>query len=143
MKPEGWIIRVNLDYLDNYFIKTLATVTGMSLIMILVALGIVYLFDKGLSLPASVILLIFAVFFTLGTVFFEKRGAIYPWSLVGGAIASTGITFLIMSAIGGIFYMASGGLSAIHLNTILYSLSACMIISVITLNLASYKLQYI
>jgi hypothetical protein len=111
--------------------------------MILVALGIVYLFEKGLSLPASIILLIFAVFFALGTVFFDKRGAIYPWSLVGGAIASTAITFLIMSAIGGIFYMTSGGLSAIHLNTILYSLSACMIISVITLNLASYKLQYI
>lgn len=123
--------------------QTLATVLGMSLTMIAVALGIIYLFDTGLPLPAPVILLIFAIGFTLGSVFFERRGAEHPWSLIGGGIASTGMTFLVISVIGGILFVAHGGLSTIPVDTVLYSLSACMIVSMVTLNFASYKLQYI
>ncbi|MCL7474424.1 MAG: heat-shock protein [Methanosarcinales archaeon] len=115
----------------------------MSLTMIAVALGIIYLFDTGLPLPAPVILLIFAIGFTLGSVFFERRGAEHPWSLVGGALASTGMTFLAISIVGGILFIANGSLSTIPVDTVLYSLSACMIVSMVTLNFASYKLQYI
>jgi len=124
-------------------LRTLATVLGMSLTMIAVALGIIYLFDTGLPLPAPVILLIFAIGFTLGSVFFERRGAEHPWSLVGGALASTGMTFLAISIVGGILFIANGSLSTIPVDTVLYSLSACMIVSMVTLNFASYKLQYI
>ena len=123
--------------------QTLATVMGMSLTMIAVALGIIYLFDTGLPLPAPVILLVFAIGFILGSVFFERRGAEHPWSLVGGAIASMGITFLVISIVGGILFVATGNLSSIPADTVLYSLSACMIVSMVTLNFASYKLQYI
>ncbi len=123
--------------------QTLATVLGMSLTMIAVALGIIYLFDTGLPLPAPVILLVFAIGFILGSVFFERRGAEHPWSLVGGAIASMGMTFLVISIVGGILFVATGNLSAIPVDTVLYSLSACMIVSMVTLNFASYKLQYI
>lgn len=129
--------------MDNYFLQTLATVLGMSLTMIAVALGIIYLFDTGLPLPAPVILLVFAIGFILGSVFFERRGAEHPWSLVGGAIASMGMTFLVISIVGGILFVATGNLSTIHTDTVLYSLSACLIVSMITLNFASYKLQYI
>ena len=129
--------------MDNYFLQTLATVLGMSLIMIAVALGIIYLFDIGLPLPAPVILLVFAIGFTLGSVFFERRGAEHPWSLIGGALASMGITFLVMSIVGGILFVVNDGLSTIPTDTVLYSLSACMIVSMVTLNFASYKLQYI
>jgi hypothetical protein len=129
--------------MDNYFLQTLVTVLGMSLTMIAVALGIIYLFDTGLPLPAPVILLVFAIGFTLGSVFFERRGAEHPWSLVGGAIASMGTTFLVISIVGGILFVANGSLSTIPVDTVLYSLSACMIVSMITLNFASYKLQYI
>ncbi len=129
--------------MDNYFLQTLATVLGMSLIMIAVALGIIYLFDIGLPLPAPVILLVFAIGFTLGSVFFERRGAEHPWSLIGGALASMGITFLVMSIVGGILFVVNDGLSTIPTDTVLYSLSACIIISMVTLNFASYKLQYI
>ena len=135
---EGWIIRISLD---NLFLQTLAVVLGMSITMIAVALGIIYLFETGLPLPAPIILLIFAIGFALGTAFFNHRGAEHPWSLVGGAIASTGITFVVMSITGGILYAATGGLSTIPLSTVLYSLSLCMIVSIITLNFASYKLQ--
>jgi hypothetical protein len=124
-------------------LQTLATVLGMSLTMIAVALGIIYLFDTGLPLPAPVILLVFAIGFILGSVFFERRGAEHPWSLVGGALASMGMTFLVISIVGGILFIANGSLSAIPVNTVLYSLSACMIVSMVTLNFASYKLQYI
>ena len=123
--------------------QTLATVMGMSLTMIAVALGIIYLFDTGLPLPAPVILLVFAIGFILGSVFFERRGAEHPWSLVGGAIASMGMTFLVISIVGGVLFVATGNLSYIPVDTVLYSLSACMIVSMVTLNFASYKLQYI
>jgi len=129
--------------LDNYFLQTLATVLGMSLTMIAVALGIIYLFDTGLPLPAPVILLVFAIGFILGSVFFERRGAEHPWSLVGGAIASMGMTFLVISIVGGILFVADGGLGTIPVDTVLYSFSACMIVSMVTLNFAAYKLQYI
>ncbi|MCK4928783.1 MAG: heat-shock protein [Methanosarcinales archaeon] len=129
--------------LDNYFLQTLATVLGMSFTMIAVALGIMYLFETGLPLPAPVIFLVFAIGFIMGSVFFERRGAEHPWSLVGGAVASMGITFIVMSVVGGILFLANGGLNTMPMDTVLYSLSACMIVSMITLNFASYKLQYI
>lgn len=120
----------------------MAIVVGMSFTMIAVALGILYLFEKGLPMPAPLVILIFATGFILGNVFLERRGAEYPWSLVGGCIASTGITFIAVSLTGGILYAANGGLSSVSLDTIIYSISACMIISTVTLNLAAYKLQY-
>jgi hypothetical protein len=135
---EGWFIRIAFD---NLFLQTVAAVVFMSLAMIAVALGIIYLFEVGLPLPAPVIFLIFAVGFIFGTVFFNDRGAVHPWSLIGGAIASAGSTFIIMSIIGGILYVATGGLSTIPLSTVIYSLAACMIVSTITLNFATYKLQ--
>jgi hypothetical protein len=42
-----------------------------------------------------------------------------------------------------LIFITSGGLSNIPINTLLYSMSVCMIVSMISLNLASYKLQYI
>ena len=137
---EGWIIQINLE---NYFLRTLVIVVGMSLAMIAVALGIIYLFETGLPMPAPLIFLLFAVLFILGTTIFEGRGAVHPWSLIGGAISSIAVTFIVMSIIGGILYAVTGGLSAIPPETILYSLSACMIVSMVTLKFAYYKLQYI
>jgi len=117
-------------------------VVGMSLAMISVALGIIYLFETGLPMPAALIFLILAVLFILGTTFFEGRGAVHPWSLIGGAVSSIAVTFIVISIVGGILYVVTGGVSAIHPETILYSLSACMIVSMVTLKFASYKLQY-
>ena len=116
---------------------------GMSLTMIAVALGIIYMFETGMPMPTPLIFLIFAVLFILGTTFFEGRGAVHPWSLIGGAVSSIAITFIVMSITGGILYAATGGLSAIPVETVVYSLSACMIVSMVTLNFAYYKLQYI
>lgn len=137
---EGWIIQINLE---NYFLRTLVLVVGMSLTMIAVALGIIYLFETGMPMPAPLIFLIFAVLFIIGTTFFEGRGAVHPWSLIGGAVSSIAVTFIVTSIIGGILYVATGGLSAIPVETVVYSLAACMIVSMVTLNFASYKLQYI
>jgi lysylphosphatidylglycerol synthetase-like protein (DUF2156 family) len=137
---EGWIIQINLE---NYFLRTLVIVVGMSLTMIAVALGIINLFETGLPMSAPLIFLIFAVLFIMGTTFFEGRGAVHPWSLIGGAISSMAVTFIIMCITGGILYAATGGLSTIPFETVVYSISACMIVSMVTLNFAYYKLQYI
>jgi RsiW-degrading membrane proteinase PrsW (M82 family) len=73
-KMEGWIIHKSLD---KHFLQTMVIVVGMSVTMIAVALGIIYLFEKGLPMPAPVIILIFAIGFILGNVILERRGAIH------------------------------------------------------------------
>jgi len=55
--------------------------------MITVVYGINYILNiNPFPLQPYVILLIFAVVFVLASVFYEKRGALYPWFLLGGAL---------------------------------------------------------
>jgi len=76
------------------------------------------------------------------SVYFEKeRGAIYPWSLLGGAIVSAIFSFIVMAAIGGILYIISvRSLIDIGTDSWFYALSICIILSMILFNLAKNKL---
>lgn len=78
--------------------------------MISVAYGITYIFQDGstiaLPIPPYYILFIFSIGFVIFSVFFEKeRGAVFPWSLLGGAIASAILSFIITSALAGMKYI--------------------------------------
>lgn len=119
----------------------LAIVAGMAFIMISVAYGITYIFEEG-SMPIEpyYIMFIFAVGFVITSVFFEKRGAIYPWSLVGGAIASACLVFIITAAVGGIKYIWEKGLGGLSTETVFYALSISIILSMILFNIARHKL---
>lgn len=121
------------------FIRVLGTVVGMAMLMILVAYGIFYIFEAGLPLPTQILLFIFAIAFVVSSVFFEKRGAVYPWFLIGGGIASAGVVFITTSSIGGIKYFWLKGFSGLGVD-IIYYLSICMILSMILLSLVRYKL---
>ncbi len=116
----------------------------MAFIMVSVAYGISYIFVDGyISFPIEpyYILFIFAIGFVIFSVFFEKeRGAIYPWSLMGGAIASAIFTFIVTAAIGGIRYISEKGFTVLGIDTWFYSLSICIILSMILFNLAKHKL---
>ncbi|MCZ7391967.1 MAG: heat-shock protein [Candidatus Methanoperedens sp.] len=126
---------------SNDFVKILAIVAGMAFIMISVAYGITYIIAEGVSpIPPYLILFIFAVGFVLASVFFEKRGAMYPWSLVGGAIASAISAFIITASIGGIKYIWEKGLGGLSTDTAFYALSISIILSMVLLNLARHKL---
>ncbi len=111
--------------------------------MISTAYGITYIFEDGsIKLPIApyYILFIFAVGFVVASVFFEKRGAIFPWSLVGGAIASACLAFIITASIGGIIYVWDNGPRALKTDTVFYALSISIILSLILYNLARHKL---
>ena len=114
----------------------------MAFIMVSVAYGITYIFNiDSYPVPLHYVLFIFAIGFVIFSVFFEKeRGAIYPWSLMGGAIASAIFTFIVTAAIGGIRYIMKEGFTVLGTDKWLYSLSISIILSMILLNLAKHKL---
>jgi hypothetical protein len=126
---------------SNDFVKILAIVAGMAFIMISVAYGITYIVEIGsYPIPPYLILFVFAIGFVIASVFFEKRGAIYPWSLVGGAVASAILAFIITASVGGITYIWEKGLGGLSTDSAFYALSISIILSMILLNLARHKL---
>ena len=127
---------------SNDFLKVLAIVGGMAFIMVSVAYGINYILrEDPYPVPLHYVLFIFAVGFVVFTVFLEKeRGAIYPWSLLGGAIASAIFSFIVTAAIGGIRYISKNGFTVLGTDSWFYALSICIILSMILFNLAKHKL---
>lgn len=125
---------------SNDFTRALGVVVAMALVMISVAYGIEYMFEGGDPLPVYIILFLFAIMFVIASVFFEKRGAEYPWFLIGGGIASACLVFLVTASIGGIRYVWQEGFEGLGVETIFYSLSICMILSMILLSLLRHKL---
>jgi len=75
-----------------------------------------------------------AIGFVLAAVFYEKRGALYPWLLIGGAVTSMGVVFIITAIIGGIRYVLEKGFTGLGTDTVFYSLSICIILSMILYN---------
>jgi len=125
---------------SNDFTRALGVVVAMALVMISVAYGIEYMLKGGNPLPPYVVIFVFAIMFVMASVFFEKRGAEYPWFLVGGGIASACLVFIITASIGGIRYVWQEGFEGLGVETIFYSLSICMILSMILLSLVRHKL---
>ncbi|VVB85873.1 Uncharacterised protein [uncultured archaeon] len=132
---------------SNDFVRVLTVVAVMAFIMISVAYGITYMFESDSSsfpnfpLEPYYILFIFSIGFVLLSVFFEKvRDAVYPYSLLGGAIASAIFTFVVTAAIGGMRYIWAKGFTGLGTDTLVYALSICIILSMVLFNLAKHKL---
>ncbi len=129
---------------SNDFVRVLTVVAVMAFIMVSVAYGITYIFEDGsINFPIQpyYILFIFSVGFVISSVFFEKvRDAVYPYSLLGGAIASAILTFIITAAIGGMYYILDNGFKVLSSDTWVYALSICIILSMVLFNLAKHKL---
>jgi hypothetical protein len=122
----------------------LGIVVGMAIAMVSVAYGIGYIFVDGrIRFPVEpyYILFIFSIGFVIFSVYFEKeRGAIYPWSLLGGAIVSAIVSFILTAAIGGFRYISNNGFKDLTTDIWFYALSICIILSMILFNLAKNKL---
>ena len=114
----------------------------MAFIMVSVAYGITYILEiDPYPVPLHYVVFIFAIGFVLFSVFLEKeRGAIYPWSLMGGAIVSVIFSFIVTAAIGGIRYISEKGFTLLGTESWFYSLSICIVLSMILLNLAKHRL---
>ncbi len=129
---------------SNDFVRVLTVVAVMAFIMVSVAYGITYIFEDGsvkFPIQPYYILFIFSIGFVISSVFFEKvRDAVYPYSLLGGAIASAILTFIVTAAIGGMYYISDNGFKLLSSDTWVYALSICIILSMVLFNLAKHKL---
>ncbi|NOQ48211.1 MAG: heat-shock protein, partial [Methanococcoides sp.] len=87
---------MDIDISDNPFVQALAVSGTLSIFMIGMALGVMNIFSTGIRpMPSSMILLIFAVLFIVGSVFFEMRGADQVGALIGGCVVSFAATISI------------------------------------------------
>jgi hypothetical protein len=127
---------------ENPFVKTLAIAFLMGVFLVDMGLGLFEIFStKSSPLPTAVVLLIFAVMFIAGMVFFERHGLDILSSLVGGALAGFGLCFVLVSFVGGVQFALGGGISTIGWNQVISAIAVSMIISIIMLRTLSYKLQ--
>ena len=127
---------------SNDFVKVLAIVVGMASVMVSVAYGITYILEiNPYPVPLHYIFFLFTIGFVVFSVYFERdRGAIYPWSLMGGAIVSAIVSFILTAAIGGLLYISEKGFTVLGTDSWFYALSICIILSMILFNLAKNKL---
>lgn len=128
---------------ENPFVKTLSIAVFMGIFLVDMGLGLFEIFStKESPLPSAVVLLIFAVMFIAGMVFYEKRGLDTLSSLVGGALAGFGFSFMFVSLVGGVQFAMGGGISTvIGWDQVISAVAASMIASVVILKALSYKLQ--
>ncbi|WP_440953462.1 heat-shock protein [Methanococcoides sp. FTZ1] len=133
---------MNAEFSDNPFLQALAVSGTMSIFMIGMAIGVMNIISTRISpMPSYMILLIFAVIFIVGSVFFEKRGADQIGALIGGCVVSLASTISIFSFFGGVDFVLNGGLTELGPDRLISALAICMIASMLLVKLLSYKMQ--
>jgi branched-subunit amino acid ABC-type transport system permease component len=115
--------------LDNYILKAFSAATLLALVMIILALGLIYLFNRGLPLPLSIVLILGAIAFVLSASFFERYevGSIV-WSLLVSII--TTLALVLIS--GGIVYLFVVEMPGWE--DLVSSLAVSMVVSMVLLN---------
>ncbi len=115
--------------IENYFLKAFIASALLATVMIVLALGLMYLFRYGPPLPPSIILVLTAVSFVLSASFFERYEV---GSIMWSTMVSLIITLLLTLISGGVIYFTS--LGNIGWEELLSALAACTIISMALLN---------
>lgn len=125
--------KIEFKFVPGDFTRVLSIVLGIAiLIMVTVVYGINYIIKiNPFPVKPYILFLVFAILFVLASVFYEKRGALYPWFLLGGAVASACLVFIIAAIIGGLRYVLEKGFTDLGTDTVFYSLSICIILSMI------------
>ena len=114
---------------DNYILKAFLASGLLSLVMMVLALGLIQLFRYGPSLTLSLILIMAAIAFVLSASFFERYevGSIM-WSMLVSLIATLMLTLLS----GGIMYSVSANRQSWE--ELLSGLAICIIVAMTLLN---------
>jgi len=115
--------------LENYVLKAFLASILLSMIMIALAMGLIYLFRYGSSLPISIILILAAVSFVLAASFFERYEV---GSIIWSMLVSIIITLILTLISGGMIYFIS--LSRPGWEELLSGLAVSMIVSMTLLN---------
>jgi len=134
---------MNMDVnTENPFVQALAVSTTMAIFMVGVAFGLMNMAKAGsMQVPMHIMLLIFAVIFIAGSVYFESRGADYMGSLVGGAIVSLTATFSATAFFTGIKYALEGGITAVGPGQVVSALALCMIASMLLIRILQHRFK--
>jgi hypothetical protein len=115
----------------------------VALVLYAVVLGVVYMISddpQKVMMPAPLVVLVFALALIFTSMFFVERGAVYPWSLVGGGIASLAVTFIVTAIYGGMQYMTGNGFAGLGWDVSVYLLAGCVISSVVLITYVEQKL---
>ena len=127
---------------ENPFVKTLSVAVLMGIFLVDMGLGLFDIFlTKESPLPPAFVLMIFAVMFIGGMVFYERQGLNIMSSIIGGALAGFGLSFVFVALVGGVQFALDGGISALGWEQVISAVAGCMIAGVIMLKALSYKLQ--
>ena len=138
---EGFIKKYG-QITENYsnFLEALLLSTIMAFLMLGLAFGLMYIKDKGIPIPGQFLLLILALSFIIGSVFYESRKVDRLVSLVYGGLFSASATFIITTLIGGVRHIPTVITSdQPSPSIIISSLAVCMIISMVLINLLTYE----
>ncbi|MDK2892256.1 heat-shock protein [Methanohalophilus sp.] len=131
-----------MELSNNPFFQAIGLSFAMAIFMIGMAMGIMQMVSTKVSpIPLALVLLIFAVIFIIGSVFFEKRGADQIGSLAGGAFISVIATFALLSFFGGISFAFTDAFLALGWENLVSALAVCMIASMLILKFLSYRLD--
>ncbi len=114
---------------SNYILKAFLACGLLSLLMIILAQGLIQFFHYGPPLPLSIILTLAAVCFVLSASFFERYevGSVI-WSMLVSIIATAMLTLLAGGIIQGITRPSQSW------EELLSALAVCMIVAMILLS---------
>ncbi|NQE44399.1 hypothetical protein C5S31_00070 [ANME-1 cluster archaeon GoMg2] len=129
------------------YVKTLILSTALAVLMLYIALGLMFFASvfaevRPNPVPGPYILLIFAIFFIIFTVFYESRGKSATKrkdslkSLIRGAFLAICATIAFVATIGGVILTIEGGTPEI--NMIISALAVCMIVSMVFLSMVKH-----
>jgi asparagine N-glycosylation enzyme membrane subunit Stt3 len=121
------------------YLKTLSLSTALALLTLYIAFGLMFFATEGNYVPGPFILLIFAIFFSIFTVFYESRGKSKSRgkgsvkSLIKGLFLGICATFAFIATLGGVILTLEGDIP--ELSLIISALAICMIVSTVFLSL--------
>ncbi len=143
-------IKGMVDY--KKYLKTLALSTVLAILTLYIAFGVMFFALEGNSVPGPFILLTFATFFIVFTVFYESKGKAKSKgkdkervkgkeslrSLIKGLFLGICATFAFVATIGGVRLMLDPdyGVELIGgLGSFISALAICMVVSMVFLSL--------
>jgi len=124
--------------LGNYIIKAFLASGLLAIMMMLIALGLIYLSHYGSPLSGPIILVMAAVSFVLSSSFFERYEV---GSIKLSMMVSIIITLLLILASGGIIYSVS--MNRQSWEELLSGLAICLIVAMASLNFLKQSLREI
>jgi hypothetical protein len=114
---------------ENYFLKAFMASGLLALMIMILAMGLIYLFNYGTPLPNSMILILAAICFVLSASFFERYEV---GSIILSLLVSLIVTSILILISGGIVYF--GTMNRPGWEELVSGMAICMIVSTTLLN---------